>query len=872
MVSSLPRETFRFLIVCVDGGGYTAERCRHHGIPVEVLRGDKEAAYRELLERYRADLVVTHYAHFGLPIAYQMGIPVVTFVHGIYAWFRTGLLGEMGSWDQYITRYVAISQDVADYLTRRFHIPQEKVSVIHNGIDIATILESTEEVGRTDWGLQPEDYVFLNVAALSPTKGHFALLEALRRVAPTHPEVKVLCVGQVLDEEYCQRVLAKRQRDQLEDRLIFAGFHPNVSPFYRLADAFVFPSVLEGFGLAKLEAMAYGLPLILTRVGDSDKLIAHSDIGLLIPNTYTDLYDLDQDSVMAHLTDESPANAANLAVAMEEVITRREHWRAAGQQGREKVLRHFTQERALKSYEALFLREVFLDQRKRAETAERIENRQLRNQVALLERILREKEQVLQEKEQVLQEKEQVLQEKDQRLVESTRQVERQQEQLTIQQRVVDQYLRELQRLSLTIFDRLDLTKRVRELRARFLRGTWNRLPQPVKQATKSLLSQIEGMQPGRAEKLQTQQEQFSTQLVGILARHQAARDVVIFAPSVHWNLPLFQRPHQLALAFARLGCLVFFCEPPYSADYIAGFYSITQGLYVANVPIDLFKAIESPVVFVLSYNFFDSSRLNDARCVYDYIDELEVFPGDRKALEQNHQDLLDTATLVVTTADRLWRRVRTVRDDALLCPNGVDYTFIRRTIEATHQPPDDLVCVLRPAAPVIGYYGALAEWFDYELVRHAAADRPEYEFVLIGPDYDGSLTKSRIQNERNVHWLGIRPYSQLPQYLKYFDVATIPFKLNEITHSTSPVKLFEYMAGGKLVVTTAMHESSRWEGVIVAENPKNFVLKLDEALQHRADPAYLDLIDRLARENTWDARAQQILEAISLTDGGARV
>jgi hypothetical protein len=96
------------------------------------------------------------------------------------------------------------------------------------------------------------------------------------------------------------------------------------------------------------------------------------------------------------------------------------------------VLSHFTQERVLKSYEALFLREVLLDQKKRAEAEERAENRQLRNQVTLLERVLREKERVLQEKDQVLRERDQVLQEKDKRAAALTRQIEQQQEHLTV--------------------------------------------------------------------------------------------------------------------------------------------------------------------------------------------------------------------------------------------------------------------------------------------------------------------------------------------------------------------------------------------------------------------------------------------------------
>ncbi|HJY79833.1 MAG TPA: glycosyltransferase, partial [Candidatus Binatia bacterium] len=777
MVNSLPRETFRFLIVCVDGGGYTAERCRRQGIPVEVLRGDKETAYRELLERYHADLVVTHYAHFGLPIAYQMGIPVVTFVHGIYAWFRAGLLGEMGGWDQYITRYVAISQDVADYLTHRFHIPQEKVSVIHNGIDIATILQSTAGVSRTDWGLRPEDYVFLNVAAISPTKGHFALLEALRRVAPTHPEVRVLCVGQILDEAYCQRVLAIRQRNQLEDRLIFAGFHADVSPFYRLADAFVFPSVLEGFGLAKLEAMTHGLPLILTRVGDSDKLITHSDIGLLIPNTYTDLSDLDQDSVMVHLTDESPANAADLAAAMEEFVTHREHWRSAGQQGREKVLRHFTQERTLKSYEVLFLREVLLDQKKQGGTEERVENRQLRNQVALLERILREKERVLQEKDQLLQEKDQVLQgkdqvlqEKDERISTLTYQIERQQEQLAVQQRVVDQQLYELQRLSLTIFDRLDVTKRLREFRSRLSWGIRRRVPRPVKRIAKALSSWIstrklekvypirwpvpppfrdassaEVAEKGYHEHIAEVRQRLSRQALAPLVEQAAevlsqarCRGVLLYPPTIKWTEVLFQRPHQMLRALAAQGYLCIYGTPDPVADNVNGFRQVEERLFLCN-DIGVFQALNGPdLILWLSradhHVFCDF--LPQALVVYDIIDDLEVFHNYCATFQRDHDRLLREADLVTVTAEALLKDVRKIRGDALLVPNGVRLEDFARS--GIREVPAELESLMRSGRPIVGFYGALAPWLDYDLIEYAARQCPDLAFVFIGPDYEG--------------------------------------------------------------------------------------------------------------------------------------
>src|SRR5205823_3980007 len=101
-------------------------------------------------------------------------------------------------------------------------------------------------------------------------------------------------------------------------------------------------------------------------------------------------------------------------------------------------------------------------------------------------------------------------------------------------------------------------------------------------------------------------------------------------------------------------------------------------------------------------------------------------------------------------------------------------------------------------------------------------------------------------------------------RYLRHFDVATIPFVLNDITHATSPLKLFEYMAGHKPVVITAMHESMRYPGVLVANDAGTFAARLDEALRLGRDAGYRERIDRVARANTWDCRARQLLEALA--------
>jgi hypothetical protein len=93
--------------------------------------------------------------------------------------------------------------------------------------------------------------------------------------------------------------------------------------------------------------------------------------------------------------------------------------------------------------------------------------------------------------------------------------------------------------------------------------------------------------------------------------------------------------------------------------------------------------------------------------------------------------------------------------------------------------------------------------------------------------------------------------------------VAIIPFKVNDITHSTSPLKLFEYMAGHKPVVATAMHEVQRYNDVLIAHDSWEFIEKIEEALVLRNDLEFIARLDKMARENTWDSRVEQILNFI---------
>jgi glycosyltransferase involved in cell wall biosynthesis len=155
-----------------------------------------------------------------------------------------------------------------------------------------------------------------------------------------------------------------------------------------------------------------------------------------------------------------------------------------------------------------------------------------------------------------------------------------------------------------------------------------------------------------------------------------------------------------------------------------------------------------------------------------------------------------------------------------------------------------------------------LAEWIDYDLLAFAADSLPDFRFVFIGPNYDESMDGKPVFGRPNVSWLGPKEYDELPSYLQAFSVATIPFVLNDVTHAVSPVKLHEYLAGGKPVVTTAMREAASYDVVMIGHDRNEWVEKLVEAERLSHDEGHVDRLRMTARANTWDQRVGSLIDA----------
>ncbi len=228
------------------------------------------------------------------------------------------------------------------------------------------------------------------------------------------------------------------------------------------------------------------------------------------------------------------------------------------------------------------------------------------------------------------------------------------------------------------------------------------------------------------------------------------------------------------------------------------------------------------------------------------------------------HARALRDADVVVSVARRLHDQAVRERPDALYVPNAVEEGRFEREPDPNPALADPaFAAVLAAGRPIAGYYGALANWFDYALVEATARLRPDWSFVLIGPDHDGSLARSKLDRLPNVHALGPRPYTALPGYLHRFDVATIPFAINDITLATSPLKLYEYFAAGRPVISTPMPECAAFDEVRIVRSAEAFAAALDEARRDAADPAFRARLHALAARNTWSVRARETMQAL---------
>jgi UDP-galactopyranose mutase len=386
-----------------------------------------------------------------------------------------------------------------------------------------------------------------------------------------------------------------------------------------------------------------------------------------------------------------------------------------------------------------------------------------------------------------------------------------------------------------------------------------------------------------------------------------ASRPDIVCLSHLRWDF-VYQRPQHLMSRFAR-HARVFFVEEPIWSERGDGPARLEvserpEGVRVAvpHLPVGLsteeaeaaqrdllsgLLADHAVADYVLWYYtpmaLGYSSGLAPAAIVYDCMDELSLFRGAPPTLLEREADLLALADLVFTGGQSLYEAKRDRHPQVHAFPSSIDAEHFGRARAHARTPPlpepPDQAAIPRPR---LGYFGVIDERIDLDLLAAVADLRPAWQLVMVGPVV--KIDPESLPRRSNLHYLGMKPYAELPSYLAGWDVALMPFAANESTRFISPTKTPEYLAGGKPVVSTPIRDVVRPYGelgmVEIAREPADFAAAVERALARHGEggserESWLRQVDDfLARgswSRTWQSMADLIDAAVQYRRDGRR-
>ncbi|MFW9268249.1 glycosyltransferase family 1 protein [Pseudomonas sp. NR3] len=361
-------------------------------------------------------------------------------------------------------------------------------------------------------------------------------------------------------------------------------------------------------------------------------------------------------------------------------------------------------------------------------------------------------------------------------------------------------------------------------------------------------------------------------------------RPTLLCLSHLRWGF-VYQRPQHVMSRLARDYDVLFFEEPIFEGRQTAHLehYGVAEGVtvLVPRLPkgldeaqvidaqrelLDAWLAQHWPSELMLWYLtpmsqvFTDHLEANVV--IFDCMDELSAFKFAPPALVEMERRLMAKANVVFTGGYSLWEAKRQHHDNVHAMPSSVDVAHFA----AARQPIPDPADQAAIAHPRLGFFGVIDERFDIDLVRELATQRPEWQIVLIGPVV--KIDPDTLPRSPNIHYLGAKQYEELPAYLAGWDVALMPFALNESTRFISPTKTPEYLAGGCPVVSTPIRDVVNGYGgsgvVAIADSPQAFIEAIQAALDLRTQPGVIaQYADKALDGMSWDKTCAMMKEQI---------
>lgn len=357
--------------------------------------------------------------------------------------------------------------------------------------------------------------------------------------------------------------------------------------------------------------------------------------------------------------------------------------------------------------------------------------------------------------------------------------------------------------------------------------------------------------------------------------------DLVCFS-HLRWDF-VFQRPQHLLSRFSKKQ-RVFFVEEPVFEDIEKPFMAENNcagGVHVCvpHIPANLSEEETNKIMktlvddlinirgvteYILWYytpmSLAFSKHLNPGIVVYDCMDELSHFKGAHPMLLKYEDELFKKADVVFTGGMNLYEYKKNKHHNIHGIPSSIDREHFATC--AGSAEPEDQKDIPHPRA---GFYGVLDERLNIELVSKLSDLLPDWNFVMIGPVV--KIDPATLPKKNNIHYLGGKDYKDLPCYLGGWDVAMLPFALNESTKFISPTKTPEYLAAGKPVVSTSIVDVVNPYGkmgiVHIADQAEDFAAKINKAYAERDDQQLKDKVDKFLSQNSWDKTWQRMHDII---------
>ena len=252
--------------------------------------------------------------------------------------------------------------------------------------------------------------------------------------------------------------------------------------------------------------------------------------------------------------------------------------------------------------------------------------------------------------------------------------------------------------------------------------------------------------------------------------------------------------------------------------------------------------------------------KFDPEKVVYYCVDDHASFSGyDAEQVLGEEADLCRRADLVVTTSMTLQEAKKHLNPETMLVPHGVEYDHFARALSDDLPVPPDVAGIPHPR---LGFFGLIRDWVDLDLLADAARSRADWHFVLLG---DSTVDLEPYRALPNMHFLGRKPYQDLPSYCRQFDVGLIPFVVNDLTEAVNPIKLREYLAAGLPVVSSPMPEVQLYEHLIhIADSADRFIEAVESSLTDTDDQRQ-ERTRAMARE-TWPQKVAAICERLTAT------